>query len=118
MDDRDPRIDRWEVPTAATADAAATPVEKQQVFAGTGLFWSLILGILLATGILIFIAQNTATVSVNWLWLHFSVPLVVLLLATALIAVVLDEIVGVLLRRRRRRRLTERGELDRLRARR
>lgn len=67
---------------------------------------------------MIFIAQNTTSVSVNWLWVEFSAPLVVLLLATALIAVVLDEIIGLLFRRRRRRRLTEREELGRLRTRR
>jgi uncharacterized integral membrane protein len=89
--------------------------EKQRVFVGTGLFWGLILGLLLAAALVIFIFQNTQTVEVEWLGFTFTAPLIGLLLATALIAVIVDQIAGLLFRRRRRRLRTEREELQRLR---
>ena len=90
--------------------------EKQRVFVGTGLFWTLILGLLLAAALVIFIFQNTQDVEVEWLGFDFTAPLIGLLLGTALIAVIIDEIAGVVLRRRRRRARTEREELKRLQA--
>lgn len=90
--------------------------EKQRVFVGTGLFWTLILGLLLAAALVIFIFQNTQDVEVEWLGFDFTAPLIGLLLATALIAVIIDQIAGVMLRRRRRRARTEREELKRLQA--
>jgi uncharacterized integral membrane protein len=110
-----------EKPEQALAEGAhpaeeARPQElrKQSVFVGTGLFWSLIVGLLLGAALVIFIFQNTQSVGVEFLWLEFTAPLIGLLLGTALTAVFLAEIVGVVVRRRRRRVLTEREELRRL----
>jgi uncharacterized integral membrane protein len=108
-------------PTAPAPGAEAAPEarpqepEQQRVFLGTGLFWSLILGLLLAAALVIFVFQNTQTVEVDWLGFTFTAPLVGLLLGTAVTAVILDQIASLLFRRRRRRALTERQELDRLR---
>ena len=90
--------------------------EKQRVFVGTGLFWTLILGLLLGAALVIFIFQNAQGVEVEWLGFDFTAPLIGLLLGTALIAVIVDQIAGVVLRRRRRRARTEREELKRLQA--
>jgi uncharacterized integral membrane protein len=95
-------------------EARPQELRKQSVFVGTGLFWSLILGLLLGAALVIFIFQNTQSVGVEFLWLEFTAPLIGLLLGTALTAVILAEIVGVVVRRRRRRVLTEQEELRRL----
>ena len=111
--------DREPVSPAQQAAQETRPPEpeKQRVFLGTGLFWSLILGLLLAAALVIFVFQNTQSVDVQWLGFDFTAPLIGLLLATALIAIVIDQIAGVLYRRRRRRTRTEREELQRLRGR-
>ena len=88
---------------------------KQRVFVGTGWFWGLILGLLLAAAFVIFVFQNTQTVEVQWLGFTFTAPLIGLLLATALIAIIIDQVAGVLYRRRRRRVRSEREELERFR---
>lgn len=86
-----------------------------RVFVGTGFYWPVLVGVLLTLAILALILQNTQRVVVEWLWLDVEVPLVVLLLVTALVAVVLTELVGWIWRRRRRRALRDREELKRLR---
>ena len=91
-----------------------TAVVKEREFLGTGLFWSLLLGILLAIAIVIFIFQNTDSVPIEYLGWDFTAPLVGIVLAAGLAGVVLDELLGLLLRRRRRRILQEREELRRL----
>lgn len=87
--------------------------EKQRVFVGTGLFWTLILGLLLAAALVILIFQNSQDVEVRWLGFDFTAPLIGLLLGTALVAVIIDQIAGLVLRRRRRRARTDREELKR-----
>jgi uncharacterized integral membrane protein len=81
---------------------------------GTGLFWTLIVGCIVALAIIIFMAQNAASSRVNFLSLHFHLPLAVLVLAAVLAGVVVDELAGVAYRHRRRRRMGERHELRRL----
>jgi uncharacterized integral membrane protein len=114
------RNDGEPVPPAQHAgpsqEARPREPEKQRVFVGTGLFWTLILGLLLGAALVIFIFQNTQDVEVEWLGFDFTAPLIGLLLGTALIAVIIDQIAGVVLRRRRRRARTEREELKRLQA--
>jgi uncharacterized integral membrane protein len=48
--------------------------EKQRVFVGTGLFWTLILGLLLAAALVILIFQNAQDVEVEWLGFDFTAP--------------------------------------------
>jgi uncharacterized integral membrane protein len=95
-------------------EARPRELRKQSVFVGTGLFWSLIVGLLLGAALVILIFQNTQSVGVEFLWLEFTAPLIGLLLGTALATVILAEIVGVVVRRRRRRVLTEQEDLRRL----
>jgi len=90
------------------------PAAKERVFVGTGLFWGLIIGIVLAAGIVILAAQNTAKTTIKFLGWDFSTPLIVVILGALLVGVVLDELVGLVYRFRRRRTLADRDKLQRL----
>jgi len=118
-----------EAPTPAVAEAEpaapaapSTPVpaparvEVRRVFVGTGLFWGLVLGTLLTVIVIILAAQNTQQVTVKFLPFEIGTPLIVVLLASLLVGVILDEIIGWAYRARRRRTLTEKEELKHLRA--
>jgi uncharacterized integral membrane protein len=95
---------------SATARAAT----KERVFVGTGLFWGLIVGVVLAIGILILAAQNTDSITVTFMAWDFSTPLVVLILGALLIGVVFDGLAGLFYRTRRRRTQRDRDHLERL----
>ena len=94
-----------------TTDRAAT---KERVFVGTGLFWGLIIGVVLAIGVLILAAQNTASITVTFMAWDFSTPLIVLILGAILIGVVFAELVGLFYRTKRRRTQRDRDHLERL----
>jgi uncharacterized integral membrane protein len=99
--------------TSASATAARAPT-KERVFVGTGLFWGLIIGVVLAIGVLILAAQNTGSITVTFMAWDFSTPLIVLILGAILIGVVFDEVFGLLYRTRRRRTQRDRDHLARL----
>lgn len=108
--------------SAATPDLSTAEVSEmhhepigERVFVGTGLFWGLIAGVILALMVLILAAQNTGTITVSFLEWDFSTPLIVLILGAVLIGVVVAELFGLVYRKRRRRTLNERDELRRLR---
>ncbi|HEU4319236.1 MAG TPA: lipopolysaccharide assembly protein LapA domain-containing protein [Acidimicrobiia bacterium] len=88
---------------------------RERVFVGTGLFWGLIIGVLLAVAVVILAAQNTDRINVSFLGWDFSTPLIAVVLGALLIGVVVDELFGLVYRKRRRRTLRERDELQRLR---
>jgi uncharacterized integral membrane protein len=92
------------------------PTERERVFAGTGLFWGLIVVLLLGVAIVILAAQNPEPVELRWLGFEIEVSLVAIILATAVVAVILDQLIGLAWRRRRRQQLGDREELRRLRA--
>ncbi len=85
-------------------------------YRGTGFYVSLAIIFLTAVTLLILAVQNTAEVTVEILGLDFELPLFAVILGTALIAVILDELIGVVWRRQQRTRLEEKAELRRLRA--
>jgi len=85
-------------------------------YRGTGFYVSLAVIFLAAVTLLILAVQNTGEVTIEILALEFDLPLFAVILGTALIAVILDELIGVVWRRQRRTRLEERAELQRLRA--
>lgn len=97
--------------TEKTAPGAA----QERVFAGTGLFWGLIVGVILAVAVVILAAQNTDTATISFLAWDFSTPLIVLILGSLLIGIVLDELFGLVYRKRRRRTLRDKDQLKRLR---
>jgi len=95
----------------STTTRAAT---KERVFVGTGLFWGLIIGVVLAIGVLILAAQNTASITVTFTAWDFSTPLIVLILGAILIGVVFAELFGLFYRTKRRRTQRDRDHLERL----
>ncbi len=98
--------------TARTEDKGA-----RREFRGTGLYWSLFLGLVVAIAILIGIIQNAQSVQLKYLVWDLNTPLIVVLLVTIFASVLLTALVGVAWRRRRRRQLTDREELRGLRGR-
>jgi len=75
-----------------------------------------VIGFLLALGVVLLVAQNTEPVAVEWLGWEATISLAALLLATALLASASTAILGVIWRQRRRRAMSERSELEQLRA--
>jgi uncharacterized integral membrane protein len=85
--------------------------------AGRGLWWTFAAGLVVAAAILVAIVQNGRAVSLHYLVWDVHVSLIVVILTTALLAILLDEIGGLVWRRRRRAKVGRRSELERLRAR-
>ncbi len=94
-------------------DPAPTPPPATR--SDSGLSFGLVIFLLLAAVFVVFAVQNAASVPIRFLSFEGSFPLPLILVITALLAVVADEIVGLLRRQRRRRRLAEREELERYR---
>ena len=110
------------------ADATATPQDEldvsqpaspervvERVPTGTGLRWGLILGIVLSIPLVVFLAQNTQSVTINFLSWTGQVPLVAVLGVTVIATIVIVELIGLAVRSRRRKAIAERQELERLR---
>ncbi len=66
--------------------------------------WRMVLGVLAAVALLVFIAQNTDDVEVNFLGWDWNLPLFLLLLITIILTVVCAQIAGWYWSRRRRKR--------------
>jgi len=98
----------------AAPSTAAQAATKERVFVGTGLFWGLIIGVVLAIGVLILAAQNTGSITVTFMAWDFSTPLIVLILGALLIGVVFAELFGLFYRTKRRRTQRDRDHLERL----
>jgi uncharacterized integral membrane protein len=90
--------------------------KPERVYVGTGFHWGLATLLALITLVAVLAAQNTHSVRVEFLFLEGDVPLFVLILVTAIVAIVLTEVAGWLWRRSRRRLLSAREELERLRS--
>jgi uncharacterized integral membrane protein len=102
-------------PSGVEVPEAAPGPTRERVFMGTGLLWSLIVGVFLTLVVIILAAQNSGTIRLSFLGWDFSTPLIVLILSALLIGVVVTELFGLVYRKRRRRTLKERDELQRLR---
>lgn len=104
---------------AAKAEAPAASDQgegaERRVFVGTGFFWGLVVGVVITAMVIVFAAQNTASIEVKFLGWRFATPLIVLILGSVLAGIVIDEVAGLVYRRRKRRILNEREELKRLR---
>jgi len=107
-----------ETPTITGQKTETKPEAKpdhHQQFVGTGVFWGLVIGVILAIIVIVFASQNTQAAVVKVITWEWSSPLFVVVLISLIVGIVLDEIVGLLFRSRRRRRLAEKAELHRLR---
>ena len=82
----------------------------------SGLSWGLALFLLGSLVFVVFIVQNSDSVLVKFLNWEGRFSLSLILVITALLAVIADEVFGVLRRRRHRRRAEEREELKRFRS--
>ncbi len=80
---------------------------------GLRLWWTFAAALVLGAAIIVAIVQNSDRVSLHYLAWHVDLSLIVVILATALIAVLLDEAGGLIWRRRRRSSLGRARELDR-----
>jgi uncharacterized integral membrane protein len=83
---------------------------------GLGLWWTFAAALVLGVAIIIAIAQNSRSVRVHYIVWDSSVSLIVVVLATALAAILLDQAGGLIWRRRRRARIARHHELQQLRA--
>lgn len=105
------------LPSAVAPIQTSPPPPKQRrIYKGTGLVWALIAALVGAVILVILIAQNTAKVTIHFLWFTPEVSLVVLVLACVVLAVCVTEGIGLVWRHRRRQRLTQRDELRRIHA--
>ncbi|MEI8080828.1 MAG: hypothetical protein WCI74_03180 [Actinomycetes bacterium] len=101
-------------PTPPSEAPPAVPQEVRRIYKGTGLVWALIAALVGAILLVILVAQNTASVTIHFLWFAPDVSLVVLVLAFVLLAVCVTESIGLVWRHRRRQRLTQQDELRRI----
>lgn len=90
--------------------------DKRVEYRGTGFYVGLAVILVFAVALLILAVQNTQMVTVAFFGLEFSVPLFGVAIGAGILAVVLDELVGLVWRRQRRGRLQEKAELDSLRS--
>jgi uncharacterized integral membrane protein len=95
-----------------SADVSNPTVER--VFVGTGLFWGLIVGIVLAVAVIVLAAQNTDRATIALLGWDFSTPLIAVILGALIAGVVFDELFGLVYRARRRKTLSDRAQLNRI----
>ena len=97
-----------------TITTMSTPPDRRG--RGPGFAFAFVGAVLFAVALIALVWQNQEPVPLEWLWIETEVPLFVIVLVTALIAILLDEFVGLIWRTRRRRRLAEKEELKQLRA--
>ena len=85
-------------------DGTATPAVEPAQPAPAGVSITLAIGIVLLVLFAIFAVQNTEAVEVEFLAWTFQTSRITMLLATAVLFIILDEIAGYVWRRRRRQR--------------
>jgi uncharacterized integral membrane protein len=82
---------------------------------GLGLWWTITAALVAAGAVIVAIVQNGRHVRVHYLAWHIDVSLIVVVLATALAAILLDQAGGLVWRHRQRARLSRRSEFEQLR---
>ena len=95
--------------------ADAAPEGKRR---GLGVWWTFAGALVVLGAAIVAVAQNSQRVRLHYLAWNASVSLIVVVLTTALAAVLVDEVGGLIWRRRRRAKNGNRNELEHLRGRR
>ena len=98
-------------PEDAHSAAVSAPVYK-----GSGVRWGLLGGLVLVILIMILALQNPQDVDFSFLGWDVEAPLSALILGSAVVAVIIDELVGWIWGIRRRRQLRHKAELKQLKA--
>lgn len=83
---------------------------------GAGIPWGGLTTLAGIALIVLFAVQNTESAAIDFLWLSGEFPLSLVILVTALVAVLFATTAGAFYRRRRRRRRAEKQELRKLRS--
>jgi uncharacterized integral membrane protein len=83
---------------------------------GVGVWWTFAGALVLLAALIVAVAQNSQRVRLHYLAWDARVSLIVVVLTTALAAVLIDEVGGLIWRRRRRAKNGDRSELEHLRA--
>jgi uncharacterized integral membrane protein len=81
-------------------------------FRGTGIYWSLLVAVVLGGAILVGIVQNTQSVQLKYLGWDARTPLIAVLLIAIFVTAILTELLGVIWRWRRRGQLAARADLQ------
>lgn len=103
------------LPTEIEATPAPdVPAAQPAVYKGSGFRWSFVFGALLVVLMIIVMFQNFQTVNFDFLQWSIDAPLAVIIFGAALIAVIVDELVGFFWRIQRRRQLRTKAELKQL----
>jgi uncharacterized integral membrane protein len=89
-----------------SSDADRSPSEQSIEVVTTGIAWGAVLLLVLIALIVVFVVQNTSSVSVDFLWLSGEFSLAVVLLVTIGATIVITEVAGLVYRRRRRKAQT------------
>lgn len=82
---------------------------------GPGFAIGLILTLFAGISLVLLVWQNQVPVTVRFLMFEVEIPLFVIVLGTAVLAVFFDEVIGMVWRRHRAHRRQEKEELNRLR---
>ena len=82
---------------------------------GLGIWWTFAGALVVLGAVIVAVAQNSQHVRLHYLAWTASVSLIVVVLTTALAAVLIDEVGGLIWRRRRRAKNGSRSELEHLR---
>ena len=90
--------------------------QREHGYRGTGVWFSVVVALLVAAAFLVFVAQNTDGVNVQWTVWDVNVSLAAVVFGAMLLGSALTLALGAIWRIRHRRRLRERDELKRLRA--
>jgi uncharacterized integral membrane protein len=83
---------------------------------GVGIPWGVIVLFGAIALVVVFAVQNTDDVAIRFLWMEGDFPLSIAILATAVVSVLIGELIGVVYRRRRRKRSAEQEELRQFRS--
>jgi uncharacterized integral membrane protein len=101
-------------PSEKEAAPPAQPPHELAPYRGTGISWALVFGIVITVLVAVLAAANTTPVEVNLIFWKVQAPLITLILIVIVLAVIVDELVGIAVRRRRRQRLHEQHQLRQL----